>query len=64
MATQANLLGYFGKSIARKRKCQSRITVFLTKSGGKVDDGAVYLGSKWHPFYIEIEFQMKIDVVV
>ena len=64
MATQTNLLGYLGKSITRKRKCQSRITAFLTKSDGKVNDGVVYLGSKYHPFYIEIEFQMKIDVVV
>ena len=46
MATQANLLGYFGKSITRKRKCQSHITAFLTKSDGKVDDGVIYLGSK------------------
>ena len=59
-----NLLGYLGKSITRKRKCKSRITAFLYKSDGKVDDGVVYLGSKYLPFYIEIEFQMKIDVVV
>ena len=64
MVTQTNLLGYFGKSITRKRKCQSRITAFLNKSDGKVYDGVVYLGSKQHPFYIEIEFQMKIGVDV
>ena len=46
MATQANVLGYFGKSIPRKRKCQARITAFLTKSDGKVDDDVVYLGNK------------------
>ena len=46
MATQTNLLDYFGKSITRKRKYQSCITAFLTKIDGKVDDGVVYLGSK------------------
>ena len=64
MATQTNLLGYFGNSITRERKCQSCITAFLTKSDGKVDHGVVYLGSKQHPFYIEIEFQTEIGEVV
>ena len=32
MATQTNLLGYFGKAIARKRKSQSDITSFFKKA--------------------------------
>ena len=32
MATQTNLLGYFGKTIARKRKSQTDILSFFNKS--------------------------------
>ena len=32
MATQTNLLCYFGKAIARKRKSQSDITSFFKKA--------------------------------
>ena len=32
MAIQTNLLGYFGKAIARKRKSQSDITSFFKKA--------------------------------
>ena len=32
MITRANLLGYFGKTISRKRKSQLDITSFFKKS--------------------------------
>ena len=46
MATQINLLGYFGKAIARKRKLQSDITPFFKKAdrNQKNDDHVVYVG--------------------
>ena len=46
MATQTNLLGYFGKAIARKRKSQSDITSFFKKAyqNQKNDDDVVYVG--------------------
>ena len=46
MATQTNLLGYFGKTIARKRKSQSDITSFFKKAdrNQKNDDDVVYVG--------------------
>ena len=46
MATQTNLLSYFGKAIARKRKSQSDITSFFKKADGnqKNDDDVVNVG--------------------
>ena len=46
MATQTNLLGYFGKAIVRKRKLQSDITSFFKKAdrNQKNDDDVVYVG--------------------
>ena len=46
MATQTNLIGYFGKAIARKGKLQSDITSFFQKADRnlKNDDDIVYVG--------------------
>ena len=55
MATQTNLLGYFDKAIARKRKSQSDITSFFKKAYRKQknDDDVVYVGGMflYLPFY-------------
>ena len=48
MATQTNLLGYFGKAITTKRKSQSNITSFFKKAdqNQKNDDDVVYVEGK------------------
>ena len=46
MATQTNLLGYFGNAIARKRKLQSDITFFFKKADrNQKNNDVVYVGS-------------------
>ena len=52
MATQINLLGYFGKAIARKGKLQSDITSFSQKADRnlKNDGDIVYVGGMY--FYL------------
>ena len=55
MTTQANLLGYFGKTISRKRKSQLDITSFFKKAdrNQKSYDEVVYVGGMclYLPFY-------------
>ena len=48
MATQTNLLGYFGKAVTTKRKSQSNITSFFKKAdqNQKNDDDVVYVEGK------------------
>ena len=50
MATQTNLLGYFGKTISRKRKLQSNITSFFNKKTDldekDHDDDVIYVGAE------------------
>lgn len=50
MATQTNLLGYFGKTISRKRKFQSNITSFFNKKTDldekDHDDDVIYVGAE------------------
>ena len=52
MATQTNLIGYFGKAIARKGKLQSDITSFSQKADRnlKNDGDIVYVGGMY--FYL------------
>ena len=55
VATQTNLLGYFGKVISRKRKSQSDITSFFKKAdqNQKNDGDVVYVVDMclYFPFY-------------
>ena len=55
MATQTNLLGCFGKAIARKRKSQSDVTSFFKKAdrNQKNGDDVIYVGGMrlYLPFY-------------
>ena len=50
MATQTNLLGYFGKTISRKRKLQSNITSFFNKKTDLDEkhhgDDVIYVGAE------------------
>ena len=45
MANQTNLLGYFEKTVTRKRKFQSNITSYFKKNNKEtLDDSVLYLG--------------------
>ena len=47
MATQTNLLGYFGKVVNRKRKSQTSITLFFKKGDeNEKNDDVIYFGGK------------------
>ena len=54
MATQTNLLGYFGNAIARKRKLQPNITFLFKKADrNQKNNDVVYVGGMclYLPFY-------------
>lgn len=45
MATQTNLLGYFGKAVNRKRKSQTNITSFFKKGDpNEKNNDVIWLG--------------------
>ena len=47
MATQTNLLGYFGKAVSRKRRSQTSITSFFKKGDeNEKNDNVIYVGGK------------------
>ena len=48
MATQTNLLGFFGKVVNRKRKSQANITLFFKKDQNHEKNGDVsYVGGMY-----------------
>ena len=63
MATQTNLLGFFGKVVNRKRKSQTNITSFFKKAdqNHKKNDDVIYVGGMYFLLTILLQDEAEDD---
>ena len=63
IATQTNLLGFFGKVVNRKRKSQTNITSFFKKAdqNHEKNDDVIYVGSMYFLLTILLQDHAEDD---
>ena len=63
MATQTNLLGFFGKVVNRKRKSQTSITSFFKKAdqNHEKNDDIIYVGGMYFLLTILLQDDAEYD---
>ena len=63
MATQTNLLGFFGKVVNRKRKSQTNITSFFKKADQNYEknDHVIYVGGMYFLLTILLQDDAEDD---